>query len=76
MANRPLITIYKRTQKPEPVKSCSLYISTHEKITALQRETGLAIPQLLKIAVDLLVDYAVISDEQAPSFKLEVQEGN
>lgn len=72
--SKPLITIYKDAKKPEAIKSASLYIGTHERLAAFQKECGLSIPKLLEICVNFTLEHAIISDEQAPGYKIESEE--
>ena len=69
--SKPQITIYKKAQRVEPTKSACLYLSTHEKITNFQMETGLSIPQLLAICVDFTLEHAIISSDYAADYKVE-----
>lgn len=64
------ITIYKNTKKPEAVKAGSLYVSTHEKLTAFQKECGLSLPRLIDLCVNFTLERAVIVEE-APDYKVE-----
>lgn len=64
------LILYKNTDKPEPYKSATLPLSTHEKLIELQKSCGLPIPKLLTICVDFTLDRAAISVEESPGFKV------
>lgn len=59
------LKITKQKREQTATKPCSLYVETHEKLTALSDESGISIIKLIAMLVDFGMENMVLVDAES-----------